>query len=170
MKDDHVVDEIESPGEGIDLALPGDLIRKRHIATRASLRRKIIVFVVGDAEFVGYAIGLDSRSLQILELPKGEVSSIALEYIVAITDGEPFSELTREEKDVVDRRTASFRKTCQDWLVRNWPKVYDRREDDAGQNHHRPGRTPYVSVRYGGQSQQETKDRVSTNADPEVRN
>lgn len=86
--------------------------------------------MVDGSEFEGYSIGLDDHSLQMLELPSGEVSSIALEYIAAITDGKPFNDLTREEKDIVDRRTASFRKTSQTWLETNWPKVYDRRDDD----------------------------------------
>jgi hypothetical protein len=137
MRDEHEMDEVlNSVGEGGELALPGDTIRKRHIATRASNRRMIVVLTVGDAEFKGYSIGLDSHSLQILELPSGEVSSIALEYIVSISDGIPFSELARPERDVVDRRTASFRKTSHNWLVENWPRVYDRR-DDVGD--HRPG-------------------------------
>lgn len=126
----------DTPGVGVELALSGDTIRKRHIATRASNRRRIVVLVVGDAEFEGYSIGLDDHSLQLLELPSGEVSSIALEYIVSITDGKAFNELTREEKDVVDRRTASFRKTSQTWLVKNWPNVYDRRDDDSGHGYH----------------------------------
>lgn len=133
---------LDGAGKGFDLALPGDTIRARHIATRASNRRRIIVLVVGDAEFEGYSIGLDNRSLQLLELPSGEVSSIALDYIVAITDGKPFNELSREDKDIVDRRTASFRKTSQTWLVANWPNVYDRRDEDDGhgnyQNRQRP--------------------------------
>lgn len=124
-----MTDEVfNDSNEGYDLALRGDTIRKRHIATRASNRRRIIVLVVGDAEFEGYSIGLDSKSLQLLELPSGEVSSIALEYIVAITDGKPFAELTADERNTVDRRTASFRKTSHSWLVRNWPNVYDRRD------------------------------------------
>lgn len=119
------------PGEGVDLALPGDTIRIRHIATRASNRREIVVLVEGDAEFQGYSIGLDEHTLQLLELPSGEVSSIALDRIVAISDGKPFTALTRDEKDIVDRRTASFRKTSDGWLRTNWPKVYDRRDDDG---------------------------------------
>ncbi|HEY6021188.1 MAG TPA: hypothetical protein VIY48_15170 [Candidatus Paceibacterota bacterium] len=122
---------IDGSGKGVELALPGDTIRKRHIATRASNRRRIVVLVLGDAEFEGYSIGLDEHSLQLLELPSGEVSSIALDHIVAITDGKTFGDLTREEKDVVDRRTASFRKTSQAWLVKNWPEVYDRRDEDG---------------------------------------
>lgn len=136
---------LDSAGHGIELALPGDTIRKRHIATRASNRRKIIVLVVGDSDFEGYSIGLDSHSLQILELPSGEVSSIALEYIVAITDSTPFSDLTREQKDIVDRRTASFKKTSHTWLVKNWPDVYDRRDEEPSgsfQNRMRPNRRP----------------------------
>jgi len=122
-------------GEGFELALPGDTIRKRHIATRASNKRRIIVLVVGGDEFDGYSIGLDGHSLQLLELPAGEVSTIALQYIMSITDGKSFNELTREEKDIVDRRTASFRKTSQNWLVKNWPETYDRRdEEEAFQN------------------------------------
>jgi len=140
---------LDSAGHGIELALPGDTIRKRHIATRASNRRKIIVLVVGDSEFEGYSIGLDSHSLQILELPSGEVSSIALEFIVAITDGTPFNELTREQKDIVDRRTASFKKTSHTWLVKNWPDVYDRRDEEpqqpgAFQNRMRINRRPVM--------------------------
>lgn len=127
-------DVFEGPGEGIELALPGDTIRRRHIATRASNRRRIIVLTTTDAEFEGYSIGLDEHSLQILELPSGEVSCIALKYIVSISDGKPFIELSREEKDVVDRRTVSFRKISQAWLVKNWPSVYESRE---GGQHHR---------------------------------
>lgn len=119
------------PGEGLELALPGDTIRRRHIATRASNRRRIIVLAVTDAEFEGYSIGLDDHSLQLLELPSGEVSSIALEYIVSISDGKSFAELSREEKDIVDRRTASFRKTSQTWLVKNWPDVYESRDPSS---------------------------------------
>lgn len=122
---------LDDSGNGIEVALLEDVIRKRHICTRASNRRRIIVLVVGDAEFEGYAIGLDSKSLQLLELPSGEVSSITLDYIVAITDGKTFNQLTPDEKDAVDRRTASFRKNSQDWLVANWPKVYEKRDDDA---------------------------------------
>lgn len=127
---------LDDHGRGIEVALPDDIIRKRHICTRASNRRRIIVLVEGDAEFEGYSIGLDSRSLQILELPSGDVSSISLDHIVAITDGKPFSQLTAEEKDVVDRRTASFRKNSQDWLVANWPNVYERRDDDTHRGHY----------------------------------
>lgn len=165
----------DSAGQGTDLALPGDTIRKRHIATRASNKRMIIVFVAGDAEFRGYSIGLDNHSLQLLELPSGEVSSIALEYIVSISDGKPFSELTREEKDIVDRRTASFRKTSQDWLVRNWPRVYDRRE---GVDH--PERPPAMHqprisgrlARADGQARQEyvnRERRLEEDVDSQVR-
>lgn len=147
---------VSDPGNGIEVALSADIIRKRHIATRASNRRRIIVYVVGDAEFEGYSIGLDEHSLQLLELPSGDVSSIALEYIVAITDGKPFTKLTPEEKDIVDRRTASFRKLAQTWLVSNWPNVYDRRggEEDEALLDQGPFRAPYVRpsrVRYGQQ-------------------
>lgn len=128
---------VGDPGNGIEVALSADVIRKRHIATRASNRRRIVVLVVGDVEFEGYSIGLDEHSLQILELPSGDVSSISLEHIVAITDDKPFNELTPEEKDVVDRRTASFRKTSHTWLVKNWPNVYDKRDSDE------PGSVPF---------------------------
>lgn len=161
----YVTDQpFESVGKGIELALPGDMIRRRHIATRASNRRRIIVLVVGDAEFEGYSIGLDSNSLQILELPSGEVSTIALDHIVAITDGKQFNELTREEKDVVDRRTASFRKTCQAWLVKNWPNVYDRRDEDLS-NYRRPsyGRTTNGGEEDHGDSQ--VRDRTGQGGD-----
>ena len=121
-------------GKGIDLALPGENIRKRHIATRAINKRKITVLVEGDCEFEGYSIGIDEHSLQLLELPSGEVSSIALKYIVSITDSTMFSELSRDEKDIVDRRTHSFRKTSQSWLTDNWPKVYDNRGDYDSRN------------------------------------
>ena len=131
-------------GKGTDLALPGDMIRKRHIATRASNKRRIVVLVEGDADFEGYSIGLDAHSLQLLELPSGEVSSIALKYIVSISDGKPFSELTREEKDIVDRRTASFRKTSQTWLVTNWPDVYDRRDEEVPHGHYQNRRRTIV--------------------------
>lgn len=143
---------IEDPGNGIEVALSEDIIRKRHIATRASNRRKIIVYVVGDAEFEGYSIGLDRHSLQLLELPSGDVSSIALEYIVAITDGQPFKELSPDEKDTVDRRTASFRKTCSNWLSTNWPQTYDRRDDDDAPPQRQrfvPRKPPRPVVRYG---------------------
>lgn len=136
----------DGAGEGVELALPGDMIRTRHIATRASNRRRIIVLVEGDAEFTGYSIGLDEHSLQLLELPSGEVSSISLDHIVAISDGKPFSALTKDEKDTVDRRTASFRKTAHAWLVKNWPNVYDRREDE--ENRQRPNRTSYLRPPY----------------------
>jgi hypothetical protein len=136
----------------------------------------IVVFVVGDAEFRGYSIGIDSHSLQLLELPSGEVSSIALEYIVSISDGKPFSELTRDEKDTVDRRTASFRKTSQDWLVRNWPKVYDRREG-VMDHPERPPVMHYPRVsgrlaRADGQARREFAERekeLSTDGDSQVR-
>lgn len=127
---------LDDYGNGIEVALPEDVIRKRHICTRASNRRQIIVLVVGDAEFEGYSIGLDKCSLQLLELPSGDVSTIRLEHIVAITDGKPFSKLTPDEKDDVDRRTASFRKNSQDWLVANWPKVYERRDEDGPRGHY----------------------------------
>ncbi len=152
-KSEQVTDDpFDSFGEGVELALPGDTIRIRHIATRASNRRRIVVLTVGDAEFEGYSIGLDGHSLQLLELPSGEVSSIALEYIVAISDGKTFGELSRDEKDTVDRRTASFRKTSQAWLVSNWPNVYDRRDEDEERSQHRQRLTkkPYrPSVGYG---------------------
>ncbi len=136
MRDSHVTDEVfDSVGEGTSLALSGTTIRMRHIATRASNRREIVVLVLGDSEFAGYSIGVDEESLQLLELPSGEVSSIALKHIVAITDGKPFAKLTTEDKGVVDRRTASFRKTSENWLVKNWPKVYDRR--DSGHSYAR---------------------------------
>jgi hypothetical protein len=174
MRDYHVTeDAFDGPGLGIELALPGDIIRRRHIATRASLRRRIVVLVLGDADFEGYAIGLDGYSLQLLELPTGEVSSIALDHIVAITDGKPFNSLTPEEKNTVDRRTASFRKTAQDWLVKNWPKVYDRRDDD--EEHHksrqRPsGKPPYV--RYGDDRSVTSQlgEGLSSDVDSEARN
>lgn len=164
-------------GKGTELALPGDNIRKRHIATRASNRRKIIVLVEGEVEFEGYSIGLDSHSLQLLELPSGEVSSIALEYIVAITDGKPFSELTGEEKDVVDRRTGSFRKSSHTWLVSNWPKVYDRRDDSED---HRDGprtdiQPPRINSRtatadhLARQEFSERERRLNSDVDSEVR-
>lgn len=120
-------EELDDVGAGIELALRGDTIRKRHIATRASNRRRIVVLVEGDVEFEGYSIGIDGHSLQLLELPSGEVSSISLDHIMAITDGKLFVELTKEEKDLVDQRTASFRRTSQIWLVKNWPKTYDHR-------------------------------------------
>jgi len=175
-------DSLHGVGEGIELALPGDTIRRRHIATRASNRRRIVVLVVGDVEFDGYSIGLDSHSLQILELPSGEVSSVALEYIVAISDGKMFSELTREQKDVVDRRTASFRKTSQTWLVKNWPNVYDRRDDDG--THHpnrqrvsgrpvRPGVGPgigYGQVTIKGVENSNPVGGSNSDADSQVRN
>lgn len=123
---------LDDAGNGIEVALSEDIIRKRHICTRASNRRRIIVLAVGDAEFEGYAIGLDKKALQLLELPSGEVSTITLDYIVSITDGKPFEKLTREERDIVDRRTSSFRKNSQDWLVANWPGVYERRDDEGG--------------------------------------
>jgi len=129
------------PGEGVELALPGDMIRKRHIATRASNRRQIIVLTEGDAEFVGYSIGLDDQSLQLLEIPSGEVSSISLDHIVSITDGKLFTDLPRPEKDIVDRRTASFRKTSHAWLVTNWPNVYDQR-GEADAHRDRPREEP----------------------------
>lgn len=156
--------------EDIELALPGDTIRKKHIATRASNRRQIIVLMVGDAEFVGYSIGLDGHTLQILELPSGEVSSVALEYIVSISDGKSFNELTRVEKDTVDRRTASFRKISHNWLVANWPNVYDRR-DDNGEDHSPRINSKLVKTEY--QARQEFADRekrLSGDADSEVRN
>lgn len=139
-------DAFDDPGEGIEIALPGDMIRKRHIATRASNRRRIAVLVEGDAEFVGYSIGLDEHSLQLLELPSGEVSSISLRHIVAISDDKPFTELSREDKDAVDRRTVSFRKTSQAWLESNWPNVYG----DRGQHHRNPSsrdRQPTITSR-----------------------
>lgn len=120
------------PGEETDLALPGDTIRVRHIASRAKNRRQIVVLVDGDAEFVGYSIGLDACSLQLLEIPSGEVSTISRKSIVAISDGKQFAELSAEDKGIVDRRTASFRKTSHNWLVANWPEVYDRPENDDG--------------------------------------
>lgn len=120
----------QSVGEGIELALPGDTIRNRHIATRASVKRQIVVLVAGDSEFEGYAIGLDAYSLQLLEIPSGEVSSISLDHIVAISDGVHFDDLSAEEKETVDRRTASFRKASQAWLLKNWPSVYGRHSDE----------------------------------------
>lgn len=178
MRDRQVVDEaFDSAGEGIELALPGDTIRRRHIATRASLKRRIIVLMVGDAEFEGYSIGLDEHSLQILELPSGEVSSVALEYIVAISDGKPFNELSPAEKNTVDKRTASFRRTSHNWLVVNWPNVYDRR--DGGENHQnhpradaRPGRPSLRNTITDHQARQEFIEREGvsdTHADSEVR-
>ncbi len=140
MRDRMSEEVLEGSGEGVELALPGDMIRARHIATRASNRRRIIVLVEGDSEFEGYSIGLDAHSLQLLELPSGDVSSISLQHIVAITDGKPYIELTPAEKEVVDRRTASFRKTSQTWLVKNWPNVYDRRSEDS--SYHRVTRRP----------------------------
>lgn len=144
MRDERVTNN--GPGEGIELALPGDTIRKRHIATRASNRRQIVVLVEGDTEFAGYSIGIDEFSLQILELPSGEVSTISLDHIVSITDGEQFQELSPEQKDEVDRRTASFRKTSHAWLVKNWPNVYDKRDGD-GQGSAPPSRKRYDYVR-----------------------
>lgn len=123
-------EEYDTPGEGVELALSGDTIRKRHIATRASNRRRIAVLMVGDAEFIGYSIGLDDYTLQLLELPSGDVHSLSLEYIVTISDDKSFNQLSTEDKNTVDRRTASFRKHSQTWLVSNWPGVYDRREGD----------------------------------------
>jgi hypothetical protein len=163
----------DGAGKGFELALKGDTIRARHIATRASNRRRIIVLVEGDAEFEGYSIGLDSESLQLLELPSGEVSSISLRHIVAITDGKPFNELSREDKDIVDRRTASFKKTSQNWLVANWPNVYDRRdeEDSRGsyQNRQRamsnPNRLSWRTTLADHQARQE----VNTDVDSQVR-
>lgn len=165
----------DSAGEGIELALPGDTIRRRHIATRASLKRRIIVLMVGDAEFEGYSIGLDDHSLQILELPSGEVSSVALEYIVAITDGKPFSDLPVIEKGIVDKRTASFRRTSQSWLIENWPKVYGRR-DDAGDHRPRVDVQPArinsrmaTADRLARQEFADREKRLSSDADSEVR-
>ena len=167
----------DGSGKGFDLALPGDTIRARHIATRASNRRKIIVLVVGDAEFEGYSIGLDSQSLQLLELPSGEVSSISLQYIVAITDSTPFTELSKEDKDTVDRRTASFRKTSQTWLVANWPNVYDRRDEDDGhyQNRQR-AMSPYgrpslkrTVAEHQARTEYQSRQEVNTDADSQIR-
>lgn len=165
----------DGAGKGFDLALPGDTIRTRHIATRASNRRRIIVLVEGDAEFEGYSIGLDKESLQLLELPSGEVSSISLKHIVSITDGLPFSELSREMKDIVDRRTASFKKTSQNWLVANWPNVYDRRDEPSYPQEHARDRAPRINsrmVRREYQARQEFEDRekeLSTDGDSQVR-
>lgn len=126
FEDDDIL--VDSVGEGIEIALPGDTIRKRHVATRASTKREIIVLVEGDSEFIGYSIGLDENTLQILELKSGEVSSITWDSIVAISDGTPFTKLTPDQKADVDRRTSSFRKTSMNWLKTNWPNVYDRKE------------------------------------------
>jgi hypothetical protein len=171
-------------GEGVELALSGDTIRKRHIATRASNRRRITVLVVGDADFEGYSIGLDEHSLQMLEVPRSgrsddpwETSTIALEYIVAITDSVPFNELTPEEKNIVDRRTASFRKSSHNWLVENWPNVYDRRdnsEDSSYQNRQRSGLRrsggrPTMALRKYGTEPARTEVRDEDN-DPETLN
>jgi hypothetical protein len=57
---------LNDAGKGIEVALSEDIIRKRHICTRASNRRRIVVYVVGDAEFEGYSIGLDSKSFNFL--------------------------------------------------------------------------------------------------------
>lgn len=152
----------DGAGKGIELALPGDLIRKRHIATRASNKRRIIVLVEGDAEFEGYSIGLDDQSLQILELPSGEVSSISLDHIIAITDSTPFSALSRDDKDTVDRRTASFRKTSHSWLVENWPNVYDRRDEPHYPQEHVREKLPRINsrvVRAEYQARQEFDER-----------
>lgn len=168
MKKDLVeeLELFEGPGEGIELAIPGDMIRWRHIATRASNRRAIVVLVLEDAEFEGYCIGIDKHSLQLLDIASGEVSSIALEYIVSITDGKTFDKLTPAEMGVVDRRTASFRKTSDNWLRSNWPGVYDRKD---GEDSHRQQRTyprpPYVA-RYG---QTDHEGRTSSHDNPEVR-
>lgn len=132
------IEDFDGVGEGLELALPGDMVRRRHIATRASLRREIIVLVVGGDEFSGYSIGLDEYTLQILELPSGEVSSIALDHIVSISDGTSFNKLTPDQKKVVETRTSSFYKTCQKWLTNNWPNVYNRNESD------RPVLRPYA--------------------------
>lgn len=96
----------------------------------------------GDAEFVGYSIGLDERTLQLLELPSGEVSSISLDHIVAISDDKPFAELSPDEQETVNRRTSSFKRTCQAWLVSNWPAVYEARGDSNGHSRHRTTRRP----------------------------
>ena len=159
-------EDFEGVGKGIEVALPGDTIRKRHICTRASNKRQIVVLVLGDAEFEGYSIGLDSHSLQLLEFPSGDVSSIALEHIVAITDGKAFATLTPDEKDLVDRRTASFRKTSQTWLVKNWPEVYDKRDDAAEGSRPRTPYRPPLTSRYGqGSSDAERRNY----GDPQVR-
>lgn len=163
-------DGVESSGKGFELALQGDTIRQRHIATRASNRRRIVVLATGDAEFEGYSIGLDSKSLQLLEL-SGEVSTIALDHIVSITDGKPFSDLTREERDIVDRRTASFRKTSQAWLVSNWPNVYDKREGDSDHQNepYRPSRPGLRRTVAEHRARQDYQDREKAHADQEVR-
>jgi len=161
------------PGEGVEVALPGELIRKRHIATRASNRRRIIVYTVGDAEFVGYSIGLDEQSLQLLEIPSGEVSTIALEYIVAITDDKLLTDLPRSEKDIVDRRTASFKKSSQAWLRANWPNVYDQRgEVDEARLSQGPFRSDHVRPprdRFGSQQPRPSTRASATNDYPEDR-
>lgn len=127
----------------------------------------------GEAEFEGYSIGLDDYSLQLLELPSGEVSSISLDHIVAITDGIPFNELTRELKDIVDRRTASFKKTSQAWLVKNWPNVYDRRgEDDDSRLSQGPFKSNYVRPpreRHDYSKPHNTGTRSNFDADSQVR-
>lgn len=155
MTREQVTDDMfEGPGEGIELALPGDMIMRRHIATRASNRRSIVVLVEGDSEFEGYSIGLDEHTLQLLDLSSGDVSSISLDYIVALSDGKLFSELTPEEMNAVDRRTASFGKTSSKWLSENWPSAYRRDDDKETQLGSTPFKASHVRpprARYGGQ-------------------
>lgn len=140
MRDEHMTDveDLDGVGEGIELALPGDMISRRHIATRASNKRQIIVLTVGDGEYEGYSIGLDDHSLQILELKSGDVITLNLDHIVAIEDGKEFDQLAGPEKSVVERRTASFAKTSENWLIKNWPNTYGKR-DDVQQPSQRPG-------------------------------
>lgn len=174
MREDHMTDQVfdAGPGEGIRFALPDDLMRWRHISTRAINRRAVVVLAVDEAEFEGYVIGVDDYSIQLLELPSGDVSTIALGHIVSITDGKPFKELTPEEMGIVERRTASFRKTSQAWLEANWPGVYGQKKPAAASpfpHRQRVSRPPYgkppYSVRYGQAADQEG----SSYADSEVR-
>lgn len=151
MRDEFVPDEMfEGVGKGIEFALPGDTIWKRHVATRAGNRRRIVVLMVDGSEFEGYSIGLDEKSLQLLEVPSGEVSSLAWQHIAGITDDKVFKDLTPSEKDMVDKRTASFRKLSQAWLVKNWPEVYDRREEDPSADRSSAFRRPPLPTRYAG--------------------
>lgn len=127
-------------GQGIEFSLEGDIIRRRQVATRAVAKRELVVLVVGDNEFSGYAIGMDDASLQLLDVAAredGEVSSLAWPHIVAISDGRTYEEIPGPQKSVVDRRTRSFLKNASAWLRENWPEVYDRQED-----HRRPGPPP----------------------------
>lgn len=144
MRDEHMADieDFDGEGQGVDLALAGDTIMNRHIATRASNKREIVVLTVGDGEYEGYSIGLDENSLQILEIASGDVVTVALEHIVSIKDGREFEELTGPEKSVVERRTASFTKSSQNWLVKNWPNIYDKRDDGQQPRQRTIGRPP----------------------------